>query len=99
MEIRTHLLRGNDETDFNAMVEYLKNEGCDWRKNSIKDFKWWRETIKGSAVLLLQGVKRIDGHFIEVTYLSRENRIRKEKGLDEIKMKDVRTIIPLEFYK
>lgn len=102
-----YLLRANQESDYNAMVAYLKDKGYTWKDGKELSYMEARESLGNDKrkVMLLQGSHVNDyqggntGAFITVTCLSKVNRLLSILGEKEWTMKNVQTVIPLEYYK
>ena len=101
-----YLLRANQETDYNAMVAYLKDKGYTWKDNKELTYKEARESLGNDKrkVMLLQGAHVNDYHggntgaYISVTYLSKVNKLLSLLNQPTWTMDNVQTIIPLEYY-
>lgn len=101
-----HLLRANQETDYNAMVAYLEDKGYTWKNGKELTYKEARESLGNDKrkVMLLQGSHVNDyqggntGAFITVTYLSKVNKLKSLLNEPTWTMDNVQTIIPLEYY-
>lgn len=101
-----YLLRANQETDYNAMVKYLKDKGFNWKDTELTYEQAQAELGNDKRkVMLLQGSHVNDYHggntgaFITVTCLSKVNSLLSILGEKEWTMKNVQTVIPLEYYK
>lgn len=100
MSQTTYLLRANNATDFNAMVKYLRCNDHNWIDGTTT-FDEVRSRYDKRKVILLRGMyngitKRYE---IQITYLSQFNKMMNILGLPIRRMKEVQTVIPLEFYK
>lgn len=101
-----YLLRANQETDYNAMVAYLKDKGYAWKDGKELTYKEARESLGNDKrkVMLLQGSHVNDyqggntGTFITVTYLAKVNKLLTLLKQPTWTMDNVQTIIPLEYY-
>lgn len=101
-----YLLRANQETDYNAMVAYLKDKGYTWKDGKELTYKEARESLGNDKrkVMLLQGSHVNDyqggntGACITVTYLSKVNKLLSLLNQPAWTMDNVQTIIPLEYY-
>lgn len=101
-----YLLRANQETDYNAMVAYLKDKGYTWKDGKELTYKEAKESLGNDKrkVMLLQGSHVNDyqggntGAFITVTYLAKVNKLKSLLNEPTWTMDNVQTIIPLEYY-
>ena len=101
-----YLLRANQESDYNAMVAYLKDKGYTWKDGKELTYKEARESLGNDKrkVMLLQGSHVNDyqggttGAYISVTYLSKVNKLKSLLNQPTWTMDNVQTIIPLEYY-
>ena len=101
-----YLLRANQETDYNAMVAYLKDKGYTWKEGKELTYKEARESLGNDKrkIMLLQGAhvnnyqEGNTGAFITVTYLSKVNKLKSLLNEPTWTMDNVQTIIPLEYY-
>lgn len=101
-----YLLRANQETDYNAMVAYLKDKGYTWKDGKELTYKEARKSLGNDKrkVMLLQGSHVNDyqggntGALISVTYLSKVNKLLSLLNQPTWTMDNVQTIIPLEYY-
>lgn len=101
-----YLLRANQESDYNAMVAYLKDKGYTWKNGKELTYKEARESLGNDKrkVMLLQGSHVNDyqggntGASITVTYLSKVNKLKSLLNEPTWTMDNVQTIIPLEYY-
>lgn len=97
-----YLLRGNTQSDFNAMVRYLKNKGYEFPDNGGNPtYKNFRSMYGNKVVLLIEGTTEDNGSKkqIIVTYLSKINKIHRMLNIETYSMRDVQTVIPVEFYE
>ncbi|QNL29363.1 hypothetical protein iF6_191 [Enterococcus phage iF6] len=101
-----YLLRANQESDYNAMVAYLKDKGYTWKDGKELTYKEAKESLGNDKrkVMLLQGSHVNDyqggntGAFITVTCLSKVNKLKSLLNQPAWTMDNVQTIIPLEYY-
>ncbi|UMO76783.1 hypothetical protein [Enterococcus phage phiSHEF13] len=101
-----YLLRANQETDYNAMVAYLKDKGYTWKDGKELTYEQAQAELGNDKrkVMLLQGSHVNDyqggntGAFITVTYLSKVNKLKSLLNEPAWTMDNVQTIIPLEYY-
>lgn len=100
-----YLLRANQESDYNAMVKYLKDKGFNWKDTELTYEQAQAELGNDKRkVMLLQGSHVNDyqggntGAFITVTYLSKVNKLKSLLNEPAWTMDNVQTIIPLEYY-
>lgn len=102
MSLTTYLLRANTESDFEAMVKYLKSKGHKWADDEENTtYSHFRNELGSRKVILLRGMYNgmTKQDEIKVTYLSQFNRLMTVLGLPNWNMRNVQTVIPMEFYK
>ena len=97
-----YLLRANNEMAYNAMVLFLKEKGFNFKDNELS-YEQAREEIGNDnrTVMLLRGMHNGVSHEqeIQVTYLSKFNRMQAILGNKSWTMKNVQTFIPLDYYE